>query len=207
VKAPRLFSKVAAVLVVVASLQAAPLAVAAAADPHHEATAEHGHDAEHHAPGLDQLLFPAINFAVYFFIVVRFVIPAMREFLRRRHSDLVESQAESAAALTRAEAELAASKARLAGLQDEAEGIRHDLVTIANRQSERLKAQAEETGARRLADATLLAEQERRRAMVKLRSDLAQAATRIAEDRVRNALTPDDQRSFVQAFLREAGTR
>ncbi len=202
-----LFSGITVVLVVVALAQTAPSAIAVAEEAHHEATAEHAHGGEHDAPGLDQLLLPAINFAIYLFIIVRFVIPAMREFLRRRHSGLVQSQAAAAAALTRAEAELAVSNARLAGIEAEAEGIRQDLITIANRQSERLKAQAEETGARRLADAALLAEQERRRAMANLRRELALAASRIAEERVRSALTPDDQRSFVQAFLKEASTR
>jgi len=202
-----LLARAAATLLVITFLQVVPTATARASDPHNDAAAEHGHDAEHHAPGIDSLLFPAINFTIYLFIFVRFVIPAMSEYLRRRHSDLIEAQAESNAALARAQQELAASKARLAGLKDEAEGIRRDLFTIATRQADRLKAQAEETGARRLADAALLAEQERRRAMAGLRSELADAASRIAEERVRSALTPDDQRSFVRQFLKEASTR
>lgn len=188
------------------ALRSAIGTAAIAADEHHEA-AQHEHAGEHHAPTVDQLLFPAINFAIYLFIVVRFVIPAMREYLRRRHSDVVQSQTESNTALTRAQADLAASKTRFAGLQDEAEGIRQDLIAIARRQAERLKAQAEDTGARRLADAALLAEQERRRAMASLRSELALSASRLAEERVRKALTADDQRVFVQRFLKEASAR
>lgn len=178
-----------------------------AADDHHGAATEHGAAAEHHHPGVGDLLFPAINFAIYLFIIVRFVIPAMREYLRRRHSDLVSLQAESSSALARAESALAAAKARLASMGSEADGIRQDLVAIATRQGERLKAQAEETGARRLADAALLSEQERRRAFAALRGDLARAASEIAETRIRAALTSDDQRSFVQQFLKEARTR
>lgn len=188
------------------ALHGAIAAAVIAADEHH-AAAQHEHAGEHHAPTIDQLLFPAINFSIYLFIVVRFVIPAMREYLRRRHSDIVEAQAEANTALTRAQGDLAASKSRLAGLQDEAEAIRQDLIAIAKRQAERLKAQAEESGARRLADAALLAEQERRRAMSSLRSELASSASRLAEDRVKKALTADDQRAFIQEFLKEAGAR
>jgi len=61
--------------------------------------------------------------------------------------------------LARAEQSVATSKARLASLKAEADGIREDLIAIATRQAARLIAQAEETGGRRLADASLVAEQ------------------------------------------------
>ncbi len=194
-------------LLLLALTIAAPMplvAVASAAD-HQEAAAHH--EAGHHAPTVGDLLFPAINFAVYLVIVVRYVIPAMREFLRRRRADIVEAKAESESALTQAERALAASKSRLAALAAESNAIRQDLVAIATRQGERVKTQAEETGARRLADASLLAEQERRRALDALRADLAKAAADLAEGKIRGALTVDDQRSFVQQFLKEAAVR
>lgn len=186
------------------SLTLPPTAVA---QEHHQAAAASHESAEHRAPGVGDLLFPGINFAVYLVIVVRFVIPAMREYLRRRYSDVIQAQSESAAALARAQSDLASSKARLAGLKAEADGIRQDLVAIATRQAERLKAQAEETGNRRLADAALLAEQERRRALATLRGELAAAATRLAEVKLRGALTAEDQRRFVQQFLKEASAQ
>ena len=180
----------------------------ATAEEHHASAGAASHEsAEHHAPSVGELLFPAINFTVYLFIVVRFVVPAMREYLRRRHSEVIQAQSESAAALTRAQSELTSSKARLADLKAEADGIRQDLVAIAVRQAERLKVQAEETGARRLADAALLAEQERRRALATLRGEIASEATRLAEGKIRGALTAEDQRRFVRQFLKEASTQ
>lgn len=169
------------------------------------AHAEHG--AEHHAPALSDLLFPAVNFAIYLVIVVRFVIPAMREYLRRRQADIVQLEAEATTALAGAERDLAAVKGRLAGLDVEMRAIRDDLVAVATRQAERLVAQAEESGARRVADASLLAEQERRRAVAGIRSELAREAAKIAEQRIRTALTAEDERAFVHTFLREATTR
>jgi F-type H+-transporting ATPase subunit b len=173
-----------------------------------EAGGSHGeaseHSAEHHVPSVGDLLLPTINFALYFFIVVWFIIPAMREYLRRRHDDVVEAATTSRNALTRAEETMAASKKRLAALQSEADAIRQDLVAIANRHAERVVAQAEETGKRRVADAALVAEQERRRALSEIRVEVADAAATLAERRVRGALTADDQRAFVQQFLKDA---
>ena len=194
---------VAATLAIVAAVGPAHLC---AADEHQQAAAHH-ESGDHHAAGVGDLLFPAINFSVYLFIVIRFLIPAMREYLRRRHSDMVALQTESSAALARAEGKLTAAKARLGSLTSESESIRQDVIAIATRQGERLKAQAEDTGARRLADAALLAEQERRRAFAALRGDLARAASDLAETRIRRALTADDQRLFVQQFLKEASSR
>lgn len=168
---------------------------------------EHHGDAHHHAPAVSDLLFPAINFAIYFVIIVRFLIPAMREFLRRRRADVVQAEAEGGAALARAEQDLAAKKARLAGLKAEADSLRQDLVAVATRQGERVVAQAEESGKRRVADAALLAEQESRRALGEVRAELAREAANLAEQRIRTALTAADERSFVQQFLKEAATR
>jgi F-type H+-transporting ATPase subunit b len=173
-------------------------------DAHHAEGHDEGH---HHAPALSDLLFPAINFAIYFVIIVRFVIPAMREFLRRRRADFVQAESEGSAALAHAEQELTAKKARLAGLKAEAESLRQDLLAIATRQGERLVAQAEESGKRRVADAALLAEQESRRALGEVRAELAREAANVAEQRIRAALTADDQRTFVQQFLKEAAAR
>jgi F0F1-type ATP synthase membrane subunit b/b' len=175
-----------------------------ASEAHHEAEAHH--ESGHHAPGLGDLLFPAINFSIYLVIVVRFVIPAMREYLRRRRADVEQIAKESSAALASAEQAVAASKARLAFLKSEADGIRQDLVAIAERQAQRLVAEAEETGSRRLADASLVAEQERRRAGAEIRADIARAASALAEQRIRASLTPDDQGTFVRQFLKDAVT-
>jgi F0F1-type ATP synthase membrane subunit b/b' len=197
-------------LAVLASLltAASPLAVTATAtaEEHHEASAEH-EASGHHEPSIGDLMFPAINFAIYLVIVVRFVIPAMRDYLQKRHAEIIQTEAESSAQLTRAQGDLAASQARLAQLPKEADGIRQDLLAIATRQGERLKAQAEETGTRRLADAALLAEQERRRALDGLRAELATTTIRLAEGRIRGALNSDDQRGFVQQFLKDAVAR
>jgi F-type H+-transporting ATPase subunit b len=176
-----------------------------ASDAHHDAVAHH--ESAHHAASLSDLLFPAINFSIYLFIVVRYVVPAMQEYLRRRRSDVLQAESESRAALSHAEQGVAASRARLASLKAEADGIRQDLLAIATRQAERLTAQADETGRRRLADAALVAEQERRRALADVRADVADAAVTIAERKIRGALTADDQRSFVQQFLKDATTR
>lgn len=171
-----------------------------------ESTTEDAHHHEH-APSIGELLFPAINFAIFAVIIVKYVIPAMREYLRGRAHDISEATAGASAALAEAEAARAAVHARRASIDVDRETIRHDLVTSATRQAERLLQQAEETGKRRLADVALLGAQERRRALDEVRAEVAALATQLAESRLRSMLSADDQRAFVQQFLKEAPSR
>ena len=38
-------------------------------------------EAEAHAPSISELIFPFINFAIYVFLIVKFVLPAVRNYL------------------------------------------------------------------------------------------------------------------------------
>ena len=182
------------------------VSVAAAAEP--DADAHHAAHAEHeHVPSVNDLLFPAINFAVYLVIVVRFVIPAMRDYLRQRRSAAVEAASQASEALAQAERTVAANKQRLARVATEADQIKEDILAIATRHGQRVVTEAEESGVRRLADARLMAEQERRRALAEIRSEVATAAVGMAEQKIRTVLTPADQRSFVEQFLKDAAAR
>ena len=154
-----------------------------------------------------ELVFPAINFALFAVIVVKYVIPALREYLRRRAEDVTATITQADAALADAEALMASTRTRAQAVAAERASICDDLVTTATRHAERLRAQAEETGKRRLADAALVAEQERRRALGEVRAEVAALATELAESRLRGALSADDQRAFVEEFLEEAPRR
>jgi len=167
---------------------------------------EAGHGGAH-AAGLSSLLFPAINFAIFAVIVARYVVPALREHLRRRSATIAAAAEEARAALVAAQEALATVARRRRGLAAESESIRHDLATVASRQAERLLAHAEESARRRLADAALVAEQERRRALDAVRAETAAAASEIAEARIRAALSPHDQEAFVRQLLTDASNR
>jgi hypothetical protein len=52
---------------------------------------------------LSATLFPAINFAIYLVIVVRFVVPAMRDYLRRGTPTSSRLRPSPSAQLTRAQ--------------------------------------------------------------------------------------------------------
>jgi F-type H+-transporting ATPase subunit b len=194
--------------IVAASAAAEPAPDAHHATAEHHAAAEHNAGAEHaHVASLRDLLFPAINFAIYLVIIVRFVIPAMRDYVSRRRSEAVEAASLASQSLAQAERLVATNKQRLARLPTEADEIRRDLVAIATRQGERLVAEAQQGGVRRVNDAKLMGEHERRRALEAIRSETATTAVTVAEQKIRTALTSTDQRAFVEQFLKDAAAR
>src|SRR4051794_37268765 len=97
-------------LVVIATSLATNVAFAAEEGGHA------AHAAEHHAPSISELLFPAINFAIFLFIIVQYVTPAMRDYLRRRHDDIATAAREAAAALADAERAVTTVRVRLAAI-------------------------------------------------------------------------------------------
>jgi F0F1-type ATP synthase membrane subunit b/b' len=165
------------------------------------------HAAEHHAPSITELLFPAINFALFMVIIVKYAIPAMREYLHRRHEEVSTAAHDAAAALAEAERGVTTVRGRLASIAAEREAITQDLVAIATTHADRARLHAEEAGQRRVRDASVLAEQERRRALAEVRAEMATRATSLAEARIRGALSPDDQAAFVRSFLQDAPAR
>jgi F-type H+-transporting ATPase subunit b len=166
--------------------------------------ANHG---EQHGAGIGDILFPAINFTIFAAILARYLVPAVREYLRRRREDVVAAIEQSRVALAAAERAIATAKQRRAALAAASESVRQDLAAAALRQTDRGRAQAEESAKRRLADAVLVAEQERQRALESVRAEIAALAIEIAERRILGAVSPDDQRRFVQQFLKDAPSR
>ncbi len=162
---------------------------------------EHG---AHHQPGLGDLLFPAINFAIFAFLLLRFLAGPLREYFRERTERLrdgleagrrAQQQAqELRAELDREMRELPAVQARL----------KADLLATAEEARAALVEQGRIAAARMRADATLVAEQEASAAQRALRAEIVEEAVRQAKAIVREHVTTDDQVRFVREFVAAA---
>ena len=58
------------------------------------------HGAEHHAPSIHDIWFPLGNFLIYAFILVKFALPLVRDFLSTRRDQVVSRIAQAAAKKT-----------------------------------------------------------------------------------------------------------
>ncbi len=171
-------------------------------------TTEAGHEvahggphAEHHAPSIDTLLWPAVNFLIFAALLVRALRGPLREYFRSRAEQIREALEAGARACREAQALKAELERDLADLPALRERLRADVRAAADEQRARRVEQGRRAAERIRADARLIAEHEVSAARTALRMDLIDEAVREATALVRGALGPEDQARFVNDFL------
>jgi F-type H+-transporting ATPase subunit b len=162
-------------------------------------------EAAHEAPSISELLFPLLNFLLYVYLIKRFVIPAVRDFLRSRRQQVVTSIEGATQSKQKAEAMVKEYQGRLARLPQEIQAIE----LLFKTEGEREKTKLLEEGQRRLGkikeDAAFLAEQEVKVARQKIREEMAERAETRAKELIQRNLSPADQSHLVADFIQNIG--
>jgi F-type H+-transporting ATPase subunit b len=147
------------------------------------------------------LAFNLVNFLIFCAIVARYGMPVIRDYVRNRHQRIVGELEAAAKARADAEQLKAEWEARLAGLDAEIKRIRAETAADVARERDQILAAAKKTAETIRNDARRTADQEVRRAEADLRQTVAEQATAIATQLVREKLTTDDQDRFTREFL------
>ena len=161
--------------------------------------------AEEHGPAIGQLLFPLINFLIFVYLLKRYALPLVRDYLKSRREQVIAALKESSELKQRAEASVRDYKGRLQRLDQESREIRDALKAEGESEKTRLLAEAEESAVRIKADTDFLAEQETKLARQLLRREIARAAQASAGKIVQANLTAADRKRMVEEFLGEVG--
>ncbi|MBI2357373.1 MAG: ATP synthase F0 subunit B [Deltaproteobacteria bacterium] len=156
---------------------------------------------EAHGVAWFQLIFPLVNFLIFAYLVKRYLLPVMRNYLSERRSRVVNAVREAEQEHARAEAMVRDYRDRLAGLEAETRELREMLRQEGDRLRAKLVAEAEELAAKIKADAGFLADQEVKAGRQQLRSELAALAHDQAAELLRRQLSPEDQRRLVEEFV------
>jgi F-type H+-transporting ATPase subunit b len=162
-------------------------------------------EAEHHTPSINDIWFPLINFLIYAFIIVKFALPLIRDFLKTRREEIVAKLAEASAKKQAAEALVRDYRSRLAGLGKEVQSLQAALREDGEREKSRLVSEAQATAVKITQDANFLADQEVRSARQKLREDIADEAEATAQQLIERNISAADQSRLVDDFLRSVG--
>ncbi len=160
--------------------------------------------AAHHAT-VGDLLWPALNFAIFVAVLVRFLRPAAVEYFRARAARLREALQAGARAGAEAEALRATLARDVENLPALRAQLRADLRATAEREREALLALGRTAAERMRSDARLLAEHEFAAARAALRAEVIEEAVRQATALIRQAIRPEDQERFVREFVAGAG--
>ena len=162
--------------------------------------AAHTHEAQ--GP-VGLLVFSTINLLIFLWILARFVLPPVREWVRNRRAHIVQALEQAAAAKVEAERLRAKWEQRLAEFDASVAEMETQARRDVERERERILAAARKTadGIRR--DAELAAAYEVRRTQEQLRAELVRQALQLAEHAARTQLTAADQQRFVAEFLQQ----
>ena len=161
--------------------------------------------ADHHAPSINQIWFPLANFLIFAFIIVRYGLPPVRNFLRSRHDEVVATLEETTAKKHQVEAIVQDYKNRLAHLEQEVASIQASLRAEGEREKTKLLSETQSLAAKIKEDARFLADQEVKMARQKIREEIATQAESSARELVQRQLSPRDQDRLVEDFVRAIG--
>jgi len=161
--------------------------------------------AEHHTAPITQLIFPLLNFLIFAYLVKRFAIPLIQDYLRSRREGIVTSLREAAEGKKKAEAMVEDYRGRLAKLDHEVQSIQAALRAEGEREKTKLLREGELLAAKIKDDGRFLAEQEIKLARQRIREEMASRAEATARDLIRRYLSAADQRRLVEDFVRDIG--
>lgn len=162
-------------------------------------------EGEHHGPSINDIWFPLVNFLIYAFIIVKFALPLIRDFLKTRRDEVVAKIAEASAKQQAAEALVRDYRSRLAGLDKEVQSLRALLREDGEREKSRLVSEALATAVKIKQDANFLADQEVKTARQKVREEMAEEAEATARQLIEGNISAADQSRLVNDFLRSVG--
>lgn len=160
-------------------------------------------EAEHHAPSIHQIWFPLINFLIFAYLIKRFAIPVVADFLRGRREEVLSAMNRAAEAKRRAEALVEDYKRRLARLDEEIQSIESSLRAEGEREKNKLLQEAETLATKIKEDARFLAAQEVKIARQQIRQEIAEQAEAAARELIQRHLSPSDQARLVQDFIHD----
>ena len=173
-----------------ALLVLAPLASALAAE-----------EGEHAAGGIPtELIFKWLNFITVFGGLGYLLRKPMREFFTGQREVIQSSIEEARRAREESRARLRGVEERLARLEQEVEALRREAAENATAEKQRIQETAQREAERILSTARAEMESVTRAARLELRAYAARLAVSLAEQEIRQRLTPQAHAALFQAF-------
>ncbi|MEO6163292.1 MAG: ATP synthase F0 subunit B [Candidatus Binatia bacterium] len=161
--------------------------------------------AEHHAPSITEVIFPALNFLIYAFIIVKFALPPVRSYLQNRRDEVVATMAQASAKKAAAQALVDEYKTKLAAVDQQVQSLQATLRDEGERDKTKLVGEANAMAAKIKADASILADQEVKMARQKIREDMAVQAEAAARALLQSNLSAEDQNRLADEFIQSLG--
>jgi len=158
-------------------------------------------EGEHAAGGVPtELIFKWLNFITIFGGLGYLLRKPMREFFTGQREAIQSSIEEARRAREESRARLRGVEERLARLEQEAEALRREAAENATAEKQRIQETAQREAERILSTARAEMESVTRAARLELRAYAARLAVSLAEQEIRQRLTPQTHAALFQAF-------
>lgn len=159
----------------------------------------------HHQPTPSQLIPYWVNFVIYIAALTYLLRKPLANFWHKRHSELQREVTSGTQALRQAQQLLATAEARKSRLDYDLTQLRETITEQAQQEAALLKADAQKQLSTILAQSSSRLEAEERRAETSLRHELAEEVLTKTEGRLRETLTPEQDRNWREAMLGSLG--
>lgn len=160
---------------------------------------------EHHPSSIHDIWFPLANFLIFAYILKRFAVPVVADYVRSRRQEVLSAMARAAEGKERAQALLADYQRRLERVEDEARSIQVLLTADGERERSKLLAEAETMATKIKEDARFLAAQEVKLARQLIRQEIGEQAAAGARELILRHMSATDQARLVQQFISNIG--
>jgi F-type H+-transporting ATPase subunit b len=164
--------------------------------------AEHDPNTYPILPAWGELIFGLVTFAIFYWVVARYVVPRLEQIFAERTAAIEGGIAKADEAMREAEQAREEYQRELQGARAEAARMREDARAEAAQIGAELRQRAQDDAARITAAAQQQMEAERQQAMVQLRAEVGRLAVDLASRIVQESLTDDArQQRVVDRFL------
>ncbi len=167
----------------------------------HEEHVAHGVHPHVTKKQLRNLLWWTVNFILLIVILVKFGRKPTADAFRARREKIENEYKELEAKRAEAEARYREYEKKLATLEEEAKAIMETFIEQGKREKERIIREAQETAERIKQQAEFYVQQELEKARESLRREVAELSVKLAEQIIREKITPEDQKRLVQEFI------
>jgi F-type H+-transporting ATPase subunit b len=147
------------------------------------------------------LAFTAANFAIFIYLMFRLARTPLRDFLSGRRRDVVAGMEEAARLKEEAERLKREYEAKSAALDQTRADLIAEVRAVAQASRERALAEAREAAERLRRDSDRTAQSDLERAREELRAEAARLAQGLAADELRSRLTEQDRQRLLSEFL------
>lgn len=151
------------------------------------------------------LFWRVVNTVALIGLLIYFLRTPMATFFSERKVQISKDLEEAKEQRDKAEALLTEYKKKLAGMEQELEKLRAELVKSADAESSKIAANAEKMAVSMVEAAKLAAEQEVRKARATLKNEAVAMAVQLAESLIREKINDADRKKIVEDYLVKVG--